>query len=364
MDRSNEWIEQQRQQFQEAGTVAAVAAGGAKKKFPMQLYRMLEAVEGTNHSLIVRWLPHGRAFVVLDKTRFETEVLPLYFPQQSRYASFQRQLNIYGFLRQTRDDDGYYHELFLRARPGMAAILPRESQGRYAVRQTFDPASEPDFYTMPWLPDVLQSCVEPRTETNSIEFANTASKSIFRPLPISHSVLSSSQMARPARTARLKSDVATTHAMEANTSGTADTLLTFSQSTGYVAMRSSHEESPLHGHSQFLTRISTGDLDTVETSQAPVAVNHGPEYSTSFALDHAAGDVPDAQHFYGVQPPQLPRVETAASAALDEDEMDTICPESPAQRRATKLDEWANFLHDVDFETSSSSSGEKKKKAR
>lgn len=153
---SDEWVEQRRQELQKAGVATD---GGNKKKFPVLLHRMLEAVDGSNESLLVRWLPHGRAFVVLNKVRFEKEVLPVYFPGQTRYASFQRQLNIYGFLRLTRDCDGYYHELILRTRSTMAALVSRSNLSRNSIRRAYDSASEPDLYAMVWLPDVAHPTV-------------------------------------------------------------------------------------------------------------------------------------------------------------------------------------------------------------
>jgi hypothetical protein len=44
------------------------------------------------------------------------------------YASFQRQLNLYGFksLSQGPDKGGYYHEMFLRRQPDLAARMIRQ----------------------------------------------------------------------------------------------------------------------------------------------------------------------------------------------------------------------------------------------
>jgi HSF-type DNA-binding len=46
----------------------------------------------------------------------------------TNYASFQRQLNLYGFksMSQGPDKGGYYHELFLRGRPDLAARITRQ----------------------------------------------------------------------------------------------------------------------------------------------------------------------------------------------------------------------------------------------
>lgn len=150
----------------------------------MQLHRILEAVDGTDQSLIVRWLPHGRAFAVLDKARFESEILPTYFPLQRQFASFQRQLNIYSFLR-VADDDGYYNELLLRGRSTLASTIPRQEHGRHSLRRKYDPASEPDFYAMEWLPDTAGP---PPADSSSSHTASSVS-----------SILPSSMMPRMKR---------------------------------------------------------------------------------------------------------------------------------------------------------------------
>ena len=57
---------------------------------------------------------------------FTTEILPRYF-NQSKFTSFQRQLNLYRFSRITtgKDRGGYYHELFLRDRAFLCRPMVR-----------------------------------------------------------------------------------------------------------------------------------------------------------------------------------------------------------------------------------------------
>ena len=69
--------------------------------FPLLLHAILTKAESDRYSHICHWKSHGRSFCVLDRDLFVTTIMPLYF-RQSQFASFQRQLNLYGFERLSR----------------------------------------------------------------------------------------------------------------------------------------------------------------------------------------------------------------------------------------------------------------------
>lgn len=80
-------------------------------------------------------------------------MLPRYF-KLSKLASFQRQLNLYGFQRLTRGKDrgGYYHELFLKDREFIAHSIHRIKVKGTGVRARSNPDQEPDFWgELPWV---------------------------------------------------------------------------------------------------------------------------------------------------------------------------------------------------------------------
>lgn len=52
----------------------------------------------------ITWMPHGRAFKVLVPKTFEKGICPVYFGH-SRYSSFLRDLNKFGFKHITKGDD-------------------------------------------------------------------------------------------------------------------------------------------------------------------------------------------------------------------------------------------------------------------
>jgi hypothetical protein len=66
--------------------------------FPWKVHTMLEEAEREGFQHIVSWMKDGTAFHVHDTKEFVAKVMPNYF-DQTRYESFRRQLNLYGFDR-------------------------------------------------------------------------------------------------------------------------------------------------------------------------------------------------------------------------------------------------------------------------
>lgn len=130
----------------------ALPKGGVSVPFPMKLYDMLNtiATKETELASIVTWQPHGRCFVVRRPKEFAESVLPRFF-EQRKYASFQRQLNLYGFKRLSAGADrgSYYHERLLRDRRFLCLGIKRFKLKGKGGRVASNPDQEPNFYAMP-----------------------------------------------------------------------------------------------------------------------------------------------------------------------------------------------------------------------
>jgi HSF-type DNA-binding len=119
--------------------------------FPYKLYDMLHRVKDCGHDHIISFQPHGRCFVVREPDLIAS-ILPTYF-QLSKFPSFQRQLNLYGFRRLTKGPDrgGYYHECFLRGKPFLISKIKRMKLKGTGVRARSNPDEEPNFWSMTWV---------------------------------------------------------------------------------------------------------------------------------------------------------------------------------------------------------------------
>jgi hypothetical protein len=110
------------------------ARGGVSTPFPDKLHRILESHEFDE---FISWQPNGRSFILHDVQGFVTSVMPIFF-KQTKFRSFQRQLNLYEFKRISFGTyiGGYYHPKFLRNQPELCKEMTR-----VAVKSQLESAS-------------------------------------------------------------------------------------------------------------------------------------------------------------------------------------------------------------------------------
>lgn len=126
----------------------AVAKGGVACPFPWRLHEMLKVCQQEGLEYIVSWAPHGKAFTVHRPQEFAELIMPRFFCQ-TKFASFQRQLNLYGFARfcHGRDKGAYYHACFIRGqRAAVRQMIRRKIKGTASALRRPLPTEEPNFY--------------------------------------------------------------------------------------------------------------------------------------------------------------------------------------------------------------------------
>eukprot|EP00571_Detonula_confervacea_P009241 CAMPEP_0172322542 /NCGR_PEP_ID=MMETSP1058-20130122/46192_1 /TAXON_ID=83371 /ORGANISM="Detonula confervacea, Strain CCMP 353" /LENGTH=612 /DNA_ID=CAMNT_0013038309 /DNA_START=447 /DNA_END=2285 /DNA_ORIENTATION=+ len=111
-----------------------------KPNFPESLFAILSNFD---LSSIIKWLPHGRSFVILNQHEFAERVLPVYF-RHSNLSSFNRQLNGYGFnkIKIGPHEKSYYHPLFLRNLPHLVKNIKRCNRAASQVEQIISSESQ------------------------------------------------------------------------------------------------------------------------------------------------------------------------------------------------------------------------------
>jgi hypothetical protein len=95
--------------------------------FPWKLHEMLDDAEKEGFDSVVSWLPGNKnTFRVHDSHDFVKTVMSRYF-NQTKYKSFQRQLNLWGFRRVPNGPErgGYEHSCFIRNEPRLCRHIRR-----------------------------------------------------------------------------------------------------------------------------------------------------------------------------------------------------------------------------------------------
>jgi len=100
---------------------AMASTSKVKLTFPQKLF---EIISNPKFSDIITWLPCGEAWIILDKDRFISQVLPSFF-KQSQFASFLRKVARWQFKRvKTGSYAGaYHHKFFQRDRRNLCLLM-------------------------------------------------------------------------------------------------------------------------------------------------------------------------------------------------------------------------------------------------
>ncbi|KAJ7219053.1 HSF-type DNA-binding-domain-containing protein, partial [Mycena pura] len=109
-------------------------------RIPAFLNKLYEMVNDDKTNHLIEWSASGDTFYVYDQERFSRDVLPHWFKHQN-FASFVRQLNMYGFhkiphlkqgvLRSEADSEHwkFVHDDFRRDQPGRLRQIQRKKAG-------------------------------------------------------------------------------------------------------------------------------------------------------------------------------------------------------------------------------------------
>ncbi len=144
-------------------------------QFPWKLYDMLQTAEKRNEEHIISWINDGKAFKVHDRDLFIEEYMKKMF-NQTKFKSFQRQLNLWGFERvQNGPDKGsYFHPLFVRGKRESCQHLSRvrlKAEGKRSTQQGSLDKPESKFSPQP--PSVSSTAAETISTTGPTTFPVT-----------------------------------------------------------------------------------------------------------------------------------------------------------------------------------------------
>jgi hypothetical protein len=102
----------------------------------------MSCLDNPANSDILEWLPDGDGFLIKDKKRFGTEILPQVL-KQTQYSSFTRRMNRWQFKLNNlgHKQASYHHPLFRRGRQDLAMQMAPIRQKQYGGGGDRNPSS-------------------------------------------------------------------------------------------------------------------------------------------------------------------------------------------------------------------------------
>lgn len=113
-------------------------AQARNRQIPPFIQKLSSFLDESNNTDLIRWSDDGRSFVVLDEEEFAKTLIPELF-KHNNYASFVRQLNMYGFHKKVGLSDNsmkasenkrktpseYWNQYFRRGRPDLLYLIQK-----------------------------------------------------------------------------------------------------------------------------------------------------------------------------------------------------------------------------------------------
>ncbi|KAL9090118.1 MAG: hypothetical protein Q9165_005398 [Trypethelium subeluteriae] len=113
-----------------------------RKTIPPFVQKLSSFLDESNNTDLIRWSDDGNSFIVLDEDEFANTLIPELF-KSNKYASFVRQLNMYGFHKKVGLSDNsmrasekkaknpseFYNPYFKRGRPELLWLIHKPKSG-------------------------------------------------------------------------------------------------------------------------------------------------------------------------------------------------------------------------------------------
>ncbi|KND94074.1 Heat shock factor protein [Tolypocladium ophioglossoides CBS 100239] len=118
-----------------------------RKQIPPFVQKLSSFLEEQKNTELIRWSEKGDSFIVLDEDEFAKTLIPELF-KHNNYASFVRQLNMYGFHkrvglsdnsmraseRKNKSPSEYYNPFFRRGHPNLLWLINQPKSGSKAKK--------------------------------------------------------------------------------------------------------------------------------------------------------------------------------------------------------------------------------------
>ncbi|KAI0433240.1 hypothetical protein F5Y09DRAFT_90964 [Xylaria sp. FL1042] len=159
-------------------------AQAKRKQIPPFVQKLNSFLEESKNTELIRWSDKGDSFIVLDEDEFAKTLIPELF-KHNNYASFVRQLNMYGFHkkvglsdnsmkaseRKNKSPSEYYNPYFRRGHPNLLWLINKPKSGntkKGAKKRGDDGEGDSDDDAIPVEDTIAQSFNQPNAPNRAL----------------------------------------------------------------------------------------------------------------------------------------------------------------------------------------------------
>ncbi|KAK0662688.1 Heat shock factor protein 2 [Lasiodiplodia hormozganensis] len=148
----NAWENEDDEDLEAQALRARKEAQAKRKQIPPFVQKLSSFLDNSNHTDLIRWSDDGNSFIVLDEDEFAKTLIPELF-KHNNYASFVRQLNMYGFHKKVGLSDNsmkqaerrdkktpseYFNKYFKRGRPELLWLIQKPKNPQSSSKRKRD----------------------------------------------------------------------------------------------------------------------------------------------------------------------------------------------------------------------------------
>ncbi|KAF2115038.1 hypothetical protein BDV96DRAFT_600179 [Lophiotrema nucula] len=146
-----EQVEEDDDELEQKAIVAKKDAQSKRKQIPPFVQKLSSFLDNNKNETLIRWSDDGNSFIVLDEDEFARTLIPELF-KHNNYASFVRQLNMYGFHKKVGLSDNsmkasetkakapseYFNKYFKRGRPELLWLIQKPKNATVGPKRKRD----------------------------------------------------------------------------------------------------------------------------------------------------------------------------------------------------------------------------------
>lgn len=143
--------------LEQKAALAKKDAQAKRKQIPPFVQKLSSFLDNNKNENLIRWADDGNSFIVLDEDEFARTLIPELF-KHNNYASFVRQLNMYGFHKKVGLSDNsmkasetkakapseYYNKYFKRGRPELLWLIQKPKNPPNGPKRKRDESNKED----------------------------------------------------------------------------------------------------------------------------------------------------------------------------------------------------------------------------